>query len=281
LAVSKEKDDFACMGQAEAWIGSDECRRIGFSRMLDGTNVSCASLPGCQLCDHCGQGDTLSKGLSLLFIFFSFLIHPLTDIQNLVLKEHSDPQDEDEYDNYSFSDTILLDFASVTPSLSLTSSSIKPLPLSQNLAPNLFSICPPYINEPSTSVIIDAVRHNHAVEAKAKRMKTLNDALNEVQNNCPVCWTWGRLVAPRHAFQFTRCNDSRRSVPYIKGWIDLKRFMRLEDHCWTCGFPSKLPGRPHFHGDDGAKSCTLPDFCAQMILPMGELRKWSWTVVSL
>jgi len=57
------EEDLECYTEADNWKELEECRRLVFSRTLDGAKTSCDDIPDCQLCDFCHPDSPLLDAL--------------------------------------------------------------------------------------------------------------------------------------------------------------------------------------------------------------------------
>ena len=200
---------------------------------------------------------------------------------------------EDEYDQHSFPDAILsqanLDFSGIDDlgmaSHGLTSSdsscssfvptgtrSLQPPSVARlsSFSSMSSSLKLPTSNIPSTHLLTESLVRQEVAATKQAKFRSLSDMLDRVRDGCPVCWVWFGVMRPTHPDTiFVKCCETPssppRSIPFVKGWIQLRKFMKNAHHCWTCGIPNRPPYRPVYHGDINPKDCKVPDFCAHMV----------------
>ena len=187
VAIPKDglKDDPQCIEESDAWLHTEECRRIGFSLLFDKARVSCFDLPRAHFCDFC------KPDLELVTTLRSKIVDPI--------------EVEDNYDILD-SELMNMDFEGI-PELAdpLPTMSSQPSSLSSLRLPPSLTLTPedPFRFAPTPGVpsmqIERQVAHYHAtLSTKEAKSKALNALTTMLFGMCPLCWAYQGILAPRH-----------------------------------------------------------------------------------
>lgn len=251
MAIAKEgmKDDPQCIKESEAWLHTEECRRIGFSLLFDRARVSCFDLPNAHFCDFCKPDSELVANLRSKII---------------------DPPD----DSYDILDPELMnmDFEGI-PELADPASSHSSLK-SFHSAPT------PGI--PSMQIERQAAYYQATLVTKEAKSKMLNAFTTMLFEKCPLCWAYQGILEPRHKDrQWIRCRGPLGSGYMETMGLDrpFKKKIKFPPYkfCWRCHLPQDEfmpPSHPAFVKGQKSKDCPYEDFVVFLVMFIRQEKEW-------
>jgi hypothetical protein len=251
------KDDPQCIEESELWLWADECRRLGFSSLLDGAKVSCFDLPEAHFCDFC------KPELELI-----------TNLRSMIVDPPIQPPVEDNYDSFEC-DLMNMDFEGIfelsappTPAVSHPPSD-----------PLQFAPTP---GAPSMQIERQVAYHKAAKSSKEAKSKVLNGFTTKLLGKCPLCWAYQGILVPRHTDGlWIRCRGT-----HGRGFMEMGldrpfkkkiKFARYK-FCWKCHLPQDKftpPSHPNLgSGNKGKKDCPHEDFVVLLVLYIRKDADW-------
>jgi Helicase conserved C-terminal domain len=269
--------DPQCMEECHEWLHSQECRRIGFSKLFDAAQVSCLDLPNSHLCDFC------EPDLDLFSTLQSKIIDPPI--------QRKPEEDYEALDSYLMN----IDFDGIfeltgppAPTLDQpsSSSSLQPTLSTLGLPASSSSSDPfhfaPSPGPPSMHIQRQAAYYQASLMTKEGKSKVLNAFTTKLLGMCPLCWAYRGVLEPRHKDgQWIKCRGSQ-----AKGYMNLgmdrsfKKRIKFPPYkfCWKCHLPQDdfmPPSHPDFKsGNRGSKDCPHEDFVVQLVIFIHQDQEW-------
>jgi hypothetical protein len=256
------KEDLECRSEGEAWLSSNECRRLEFSRMLDGDEQTCNDTEDCYYCDFCDDDTELIDGLKALVIDPPRPGRSLTTLQS---EEHSkadqddmEVDEEDEYDTFAL-DLMNYDFEGIN--------NLQPVP---KRSEPLISVTGPRVSGAPSIISLENRSYYHkSLNRKFEKARLLDDMVTMLEDSCVVCWAWNGKLTPRHEQPFLQCKPDHGRLEWMNGWIDLKKSLTFAKYevCFKCQLPQGRNYIPSKHKPLGAgpNPCHIGDFVIQLV----------------
>jgi hypothetical protein len=272
IPVPDSSEDLSCLREGTLWMHNIvDCRRTGFSALMDGNPTSCSELPDAQLCDICAPNTPLIQAVNKIIIDPS--PNSLTDPATTQSTNQSTRSGNDDYDMGGWDDDTLMQ-------IDLDAFSGLPKPTTQAQActtakpiqgPSSVQLSSGSIT-PSMSIQLDnAYYHNH-VATKLAKSQDIDQMTSHLLGKCFICWAWkDRMITkkPEHQY-FIGCKDNTdKFLDYGVGWMAFKKLYKLGGYlyCWKCGLPQGqfLPSsHPSFQ--QGQKmQCPLDDLVVTLL----------------
>jgi hypothetical protein len=265
--VPARGEDVSCKKEAEDWLAAKECRRLGFSRMLDNTEVTCADLAECAVCDFCNPNSAHATA------FRQFVTTPIPS----GLASTSTILDNDDYmdvvDAYDYQ-SVCLDiptssaFVSTTiPGPHLTSTTTSANSSFQHAPAAMSSGSQKQEVVHSMDVMQDAALYQREKIARAQKIDVMNKIITMLANKCAVCWAWKGISTPPHEKTFLHCKPaSIGRIDWVAGWVEVKRSAEFVPYtyCYFCQLPQVENLDYARHGKPGTKECTMKDLVAHL-----------------
>lgn len=266
----KDPIDSGCQKEANSWIQKQQCRRLGFSQTLDGSEVTCQNLPECHLCDFCDPNSFIMDNITQL------IPDPTKPIVYMPPSTASsigtDLTLEEEAMFESFGD---IDWGQIPDTTSIISS---PFIIPSHLVN-------PSIPTASLAIRRDTTIYHHQIETKTIKAKKLNNLANILNGKCPICWAHNpNNLQPSHTNNglFRKCNQkSTAFIPHLFGWIELKKKMKFlpYEYCYLCQFPQAQPYVPTCHPSFGFSNnsnnpCPLADSIILLVWFIRHTDNW-------
>lgn len=271
LGHLKAKEDLTCEVEADRWAYVQECRRFGFSNLLDKSQTTCQNLAGCHLCDYCNPECDLAIALQAAIID-----PPIVKVSG---KTISSPDAMDIEDNPAFAAMDLAFNWDAVPQ------SLLGPPLQQDFK----SAIPTHLALPnsgtgSLQVQRDAIFYRRQITSKAAKAPIINNFANLLNNNCVICWANNPTrINPKHnKTLWIGCSDTKKSfIPHMFGWMDFKKQIKFPpyQYCFRCQLPQDLTFLPACHPQFGkAKEasavCPLDDVVILLIWYIRHTPAW-------
>lgn len=256
----KDSNDPSCVKEGDLWQRTQQCRRLGFSKTLDDSEVKCQDLANCHLCDFCDIDSAITKHIAILVPD----PNPSETLAPIVLSK----EEEDMFDSF---DPIAWDKVPDTTQL-------KSNPAPSHLEYKAGSMS-------SIAIRRDAMLYHQQIDVKKEKAKKINQLADILKNKCPICWAYNSSnLQPCHAQSelFRRCNNnSKEFIPYLYGWIDFKKKMVFQkyEYCYKCHFPQAPPYLPQCHppvgGSQNARNlCPLTDCIILLVWFIRHSDRW-------
>lgn len=282
--IPRELDgDPECLMEAKIWLESTECRRLGFTRLYDETEVACKDLEDAHLCDFC-------EPKSALFLrLHAKIIDPPKPVP-------AKPMDDD-FETFGIDDLMGLNFDGVaelgSPASTASSSPIPPFFARTNTSiPSSSTMMLPHTSmasydplqdapapgRPSMQVQQNVAYHRSNQAGLETRQRILNAMTTMLLGKCPLCWAYRGVLEPKHNDRlWLYCRGDKgsgyvqhmRTVWQFKKKINLPKFQS----CWKCHLPQAnftVPTHPDLEsGSRGDKDCPHEDL---VVLVFGFIR---------
>ena len=270
--------DPQCIEECHEWLHSQECRRIGFSKLFDGASVSCSDLDDAHFCDYCEPDSELFITLR------SKIIDP--------------PIPRTAEEEFEVMDSYLMDIdfdgileltappATTAPSLHPT----PPTPSTSLFHPPTSSISSqadpfhhaPTPGVPSMQIQRQTAYYHAALSTKEAKSKVLNAFTTKLLGKCPLCWAYRGVLEPRHNnLQWVKCrgNAGQGYMP-LGNDRPFKKKIKFPPYkfCWKCHLPQDEympPSHPIFSsGNKGLKDCPHEDFVVLLVFFIRHNEEW-------
>jgi hypothetical protein len=196
------KDDPQCIEESNAWLHTDECRRLGFSSLFDNAKVSCFDLPDAHFCDFC-KPDT-----ELLATLRSKIVDPPEDNYEVL---------DSQLMNIDFEGILELADPTLSTALSHEPSTLSYASTSTPSDPFRFAPTP---GAPSMKIERQAAYYHATLTTKEAKSKALNAFTTMLFGKCPLCWAYQDILVPRHKEkQWIQCRGPT-GHGYMEMYID-------------------------------------------------------------
>ena len=257
------EDDIACQKEGDEWSSHVGCRRIGFSRLLDGRDMSCAQLPDSHLCDHCDPDSLFMRKIE------RFIVDPPPPTVARAPAPVTRPNAEPDFDSFAL-DLMAIDVSELDQIPALTQ---HPGPSVSSHPPGPSHLLPPSIVEPAIAILRDTSYYHLMLNTKKKKGLALQALVHMLFRKCVVCWAYQEIIVPKHEDIWIGCQAIRAYVPHMVGWQAFKKKIRFTEkyqYCYKCQLPQTAPYMPSCHpslesGDRGNKACPLEDFVILLV----------------
>jgi hypothetical protein len=255
------QQDYQCESEGGEWSRGNECRRLGFTRLLDGREVPCSMLPNCHLCDICDPGSQLMDSIRPM------IVDPLVPPPALI-------DEEDEYDRYNMSKgnidlalipdptsaftphplinpppSYLAPPTAIVPSMVILSApapidedneyddynlsvgninpALIPDPIStftqhQQINPPPSHLAPPTAIVPSMAILRDVSYYQQMLSTKSQKADAINRLTVMLLDKCVLCYCYKSDIVNKHPNIWTRCKPSRGYIPHMSGMYEFK-----------------------------------------------------------
>jgi len=220
-------NDLNCIREGDKWVKAIECRRLEFSRTMDGTTTTCHDLPGSHLCNYCDSETAVCNAIE------EALKDPIPTA--IVVTESAMVIDPPSFTDTTDYDSAFQDLLALGPDLftALTQHPEVPIPPSTIVKntpydPSLHSaqsFPSASTSAPVVSMAIarDVAYYHQTRRTKEEKFKGLSRLAAMMKGNCPICWAYRGTVQTKHDNIFKDCKQVPGFLHFMNGWVDFKR----------------------------------------------------------